>query len=77
MSDENVEIVRKAFAAFQQGLRQGDPGAAYDTGLLADDAEWVTPGLMGENRSWGVRDSPSSCVRGLRASTAGTFKSND
>lgn len=47
MSDENVEIVRRAFAAFQQGLRQGDPGAAYDTGLLADDAEWVTPGLMG------------------------------
>ena len=47
MSEENVEIVRRAFAAFQEGLLHGDPGAAYDTGLLADDAEWVTPGLMG------------------------------
>jgi len=47
MSEENVEIVRKLIVAFQEGLERGDPGAAYDMGTLAADAEWVTPDLMG------------------------------
>jgi ketosteroid isomerase-like protein len=41
MSEENVEIVRQVNEAFQRGLEHGDPGAIFDTGLLADDWEWV------------------------------------
>ena len=47
MSQENVEIVRRMFEAFVQGLERGDPGAAFDTGTLAADVEWQTSDLMG------------------------------
>jgi ketosteroid isomerase-like protein len=41
MSEENVEIVRRLFDAFQAGLERGDPGVGFDLGLFAADAEWV------------------------------------
>jgi ketosteroid isomerase-like protein len=41
MSQENVEIVRRAFDTFQAGLQHGDPGAAFDSGALAPDLEWI------------------------------------
>jgi ketosteroid isomerase-like protein len=42
MSEENVEIVRQANEAFQRAAEgDDDPGAVFDTGLLADDWEWV------------------------------------
>jgi ketosteroid isomerase-like protein len=41
MSRENVEIVRQVAEAVQRGVDEDDPGAIFDTGLLADDAEWV------------------------------------
>ena len=34
MSQENVEIVRRGFEAFQAGLAAGNPAAAIDAGLL-------------------------------------------
>ncbi len=43
MSQENVEIVRRVLMAFQEGLPVGRPDAAFDTGLLAEDAEWIVP----------------------------------
>ena len=43
MSEENVEIVRRAFEEFKAGLARGDPGAPFDLGLNAPDAEWVLP----------------------------------
>ena len=49
MSEENVEIVRRGFEEFRAGLARGDPGAMFDSGLLAPDLEWITapntPGL--------------------------------
>ena len=47
MSQENVEIVRRMFKAFETGLERGDPGAGWDTGIVAEDLEWITgiPGL--------------------------------
>jgi len=49
MSQENVEIVRRGFDEFQGGLARGDPGAIFDSGIVAPDAEWIpapnTPGL--------------------------------
>jgi ketosteroid isomerase-like protein len=41
MSEENVEVVRRAYESFQAGLERGDPGAPFDLGLLADDSEWI------------------------------------
>ena len=41
MSEENVEIVRRAIEAFRAGMERGDPGTAYDAMVVADDAEWV------------------------------------
>ena len=50
MSQENVEIVRRGFEEFRAGLASGDPGAMFDSGLLAPDFEWIvapnTPGLQ-------------------------------
>jgi ketosteroid isomerase-like protein len=50
MSRENVEIVRMGFEEFRVGLARGDPGAMFDSGLLAPDFEWIvapnTPGLQ-------------------------------
>ena len=43
MSRENVEVVRRANELFQAGLQRGEPGAAFDAGLIAADAEWFTP----------------------------------
>jgi ketosteroid isomerase-like protein len=43
MSQENVEIVRRGFEAFQAGLAAGNPAAAMDAGFTAPDAEWIMP----------------------------------
>jgi ketosteroid isomerase-like protein len=44
MSQENVEIVRRATDMAEEGLRRGDPGAAFDEcvaeGLIASNTEW-------------------------------------
>lgn len=48
MSQENVEIVRRNFESFQAGMERGDPGAPWDAGINAVDAEWIVPeGLEG------------------------------
>jgi hypothetical protein len=43
MSEENLEIARRVFYAFQSGLKRGEPGASYDTGLLAPGRRVVMP----------------------------------
>jgi ketosteroid isomerase-like protein len=43
MSEENVDVVRRGFAAFQEGLARGEPGAFFDSGVVAPDAEWILP----------------------------------
>jgi ketosteroid isomerase-like protein len=44
MSQENVEVVRRAFEIFAEAVRQADPGAGFDKcvreGLVASDLEW-------------------------------------
>jgi len=44
MSEQNVEIVRRLFTAFQDVFQRDDPataGAVFDLGLLAEDCEWI------------------------------------
>ena len=49
MSQENVEIVRRATEEFQAGVERGDPGAFFDLESVADDYEWVlAPESFGE-----------------------------
>ena len=44
MSEENVEIVRRLFEAFQDVFQRDDPataGTLFDSELVAEDAEWI------------------------------------
>src|SRR5215208_5051149 len=41
MSEENVQIVRQVVEEFEAGMERGDPGAAFDTGAIADDYEHI------------------------------------
>jgi ketosteroid isomerase-like protein len=46
MSEENVEVVRRLFEAFQDGLERGDFVAGFDAGLASEDLEWIAvPGV--------------------------------
>jgi ketosteroid isomerase-like protein len=44
MSQENVEVVGRAFEVLQEALRRGDPGAGFDEGvrekIIASNLEW-------------------------------------
>jgi ketosteroid isomerase-like protein len=67
MSEENVEIVRQVNEAFQRALEGDDPGAAFDTGLLADDWEWVLANAFEGKSVWTGRQE---YVEFLRAWTS-------
>jgi ketosteroid isomerase-like protein len=46
MSEENVEIVRRLFEAFRDGMERGDFTAGFDAGLVSEDLEWIAlPGV--------------------------------
>jgi ketosteroid isomerase-like protein len=46
MSEENVEIVQRLFKAFGEGMKDGDPGAWFDSDEVDDDLEWIgIPGV--------------------------------
>src|SRR5262245_36641342 len=52
MSEENVQIARRAFDALQAGLAQGNPGAAFDQNLLAKDWEWIVQDAFEGRSVW-------------------------
>ncbi|MDQ2675858.1 MAG: nuclear transport factor 2 family protein [Actinomycetota bacterium] len=45
MSERDVEIVRRAFAVFQDGNDRGDPAAAFDLEITHPDFEWIVPNI--------------------------------
>ena len=59
MSEENVEIVRRAFEVLEEGVRTRDPGAAFDKcvaqGLINSDLE-VMGGRRGGTGVAGLDD---------------------
>lgn len=59
MSEENVELVRRAFAVVQDSLRRDDPGAAFDAcvleGIVASNLEWRA-GMRGGTGVAGMDD---------------------
>ena len=63
MSQENVEIVRRILEAFQAGLERGDWEAAWATGGLAADVEWVAFAEL-ERRSYRGREGFAEFMSG-------------
>ncbi len=63
MSEENVEIVRQLAEAVQRGTGEGDPGVLFDTGLIADDAEWVLPTPFEGKSVWKGRQEYVEFIR--------------
>jgi ketosteroid isomerase-like protein len=55
MSQENVEIVRGIIEAFESGAERGDFEAAWETGAVAPDVEWVAFAEL-EQRSFTGRE---------------------
>lgn len=43
MSEQDVEIVRRAFAEFTRGNDEGNPAAAFDAGVTSPDFRWAVP----------------------------------
>jgi ketosteroid isomerase-like protein len=62
MSAENVEIVRRAYEAFNGA----DPEAAIE--LLDPDVEWTLPSHFPDAETWRGRDNVAEGLRGRAAS---------
>jgi ketosteroid isomerase-like protein len=56
MSEENVEIVRRGLEELQSGVERGEPGAAFDLGIVADDFEWILAGPFEGRSVWRGRE---------------------
>jgi ketosteroid isomerase-like protein len=56
MSQEKVEIVRRQIEGFQAGMERGDPGAVFDAGTVAADAEWIVREGMDGRTVWTGRE---------------------
>jgi ketosteroid isomerase-like protein len=63
MSEENVEIVRRQIEGFQAGMERGDPGAVFDAGTVAADAEWIVREGMDGRTVWTGREEFVQFIR--------------
>src|SRR5262245_52310843 len=57
MSEDNVEIVRRVIAIGEEGMRRGDPGAAFDVG--------VAEGVMAVNIEFDAGPRGGTGIRGI------------
>ena len=51
-----MEIVRRQIEGFQAGMERGDPGAVFDAGTVAADAEWIVREGMDGRTVWTGRE---------------------
>jgi ketosteroid isomerase-like protein len=56
MSEENVELVRWLFQAFQAAMERGDPGTGVDPEAFAEDFEWIVPTPLDGRSVWRGRE---------------------
>jgi ketosteroid isomerase-like protein len=63
VSQEDVEIIRRGFEAFQAGIERGDPGAWLDPEAFADDFEWIVPEQLDGRSVWRGREGFVEFVR--------------
>jgi ketosteroid isomerase-like protein len=64
VSERDVETVRAVIDAFQEGFEKGDAGVAWDTGLLAEDAEWRPAAEIPGPRSYVGREGFVDFMKG-------------
>jgi ketosteroid isomerase-like protein len=57
MSQENVEVVQRAFLLVQESLRRGDPGSSFD--------DWVREGLIAPGLEWKAGTRAGTGVAGI------------
>jgi ketosteroid isomerase-like protein len=57
MSQENVEVVQRAFLLVQESLRRGDPGSSFD--------DWVHEGLIAPGLEWKAGTRAGTGVAGI------------
>jgi ketosteroid isomerase-like protein len=56
-SQENVEVMRRMFEEWYAGVERDDPGAVFDTEMVADDFEFTLEGFEFDGRSvWRGRE---------------------
>jgi ketosteroid isomerase-like protein len=64
MSEEDVELVRRAFEQFAAGMAHGDPTAMFDSGVVATDLEWRLPsGFAGLRTVYRGREGFAEFIR--------------
>ena len=69
MSQENVEVVRRIVEAFEAGAERGDFEAAWETGAVAEDVEWIAFAELEQTQLYGprgIRRVHAPLDRGLR-----------
>jgi ketosteroid isomerase-like protein len=63
MTQENVELVRRAYEELQAGLERGDPGAIFDLEFVADDYEWIVTQPLEGRSVWRGREGVVEFLR--------------
>ena len=63
MSQENVEIAQRLFGEFQAGLECDEPGSWFESGLVADDYEWIVPTPLDGRTVWRGREGFVQFIR--------------
>jgi ketosteroid isomerase-like protein len=63
MSEDNVEIVRRALEILQKVAERGDPDAAFDPEVLAEDIEWIPTSSFPGPKSYRGREG---CIEYMR-----------
>jgi ketosteroid isomerase-like protein len=63
MSQENVEVVRRSWEAFQAGMERGDPGALFNSEGVADDMEWISDAELDGRTMWRGREGFVEFIR--------------
>ena len=58
-----MEIVRRLAEAIQREMEHDDPGAIFDTGLLADDWQWVLQSPFEGKSVWSGRQEWVEFIR--------------
>ena len=56
IASRNLEVVQELWKEFQAGMDHGDPGAWFDSHLVADDYEWILTTPLEGRSVWRGRD---------------------
>jgi ketosteroid isomerase-like protein len=63
MSQENVELLRRLWEQFEEGIERGDPGAWVDSEAVAEDFEWVLSEPFDGRSIWRGREEYGEFIR--------------